>query len=441
MSNIDSILNLVFHDDHIMQHESLFEYYQDRQLPRTNGYPLTREILYEHDGHSPNCLNENLVLAKQKDVDIYIGVVSSGGHSGVCIIFVLGIRVYCITYGVNMYTDKKTGTKMIAIRTPEECLASPSYSIILWERFTDIHWDNIMSVYNSLFYIKSFGSENLLLSNYFEYSMIPFMTGHNCHTFAVAQVGDINLKEHIATLAANFRKGCKRVVRTLFQQCTPAPNKSFVVCIEPVVDLIVLAVKSGIFKGKNSRDGYKEILQEVMMYTAQRVEEAKQNGTVTVTYDRTFSDENIRYIEEGLDELERKLSDHIVRDTDEAGVTTSANSSVFPFDTTVRYTAESDVTTSATSSVFPFDTTPVDMYDDPIVRYTAESDVTKSVNPSVFPFDTKYHISNSYDEIKAALQKTRKTKKANQKNHNPKNPGLPQDKLTDNHSIYLKEFF
>jgi hypothetical protein len=359
-SNIDSILNLVFECE-IKQHESLFEYDPDEQKEGETGYLLTSELLYGRDDDYPSCLNRNLIHAYTNKLDIYICVVSSGGHSGVCIIFVLDETVHCITYGVNVYTDRTIGERRIAIVTPEKCLITSHYSIILWEKFNDTHFHKIMALYNSSFYIRVIDDQKRVLLKR-EYSMIPFFNKDNCHTFSVAQVGDINLEEYassgvkrikdtlsesstipekFADLAAHFTEGCKDVGRSLLQQCMVSPNRYLNMCIGPVVDLIVLAVKNNCYKESNG--SYEQKLRSLMGDKSARVEKQIKQG--------------LNKLERKLRELDRKLREHIVRDTDEAGVTKSA-----------------------TSSVFPFDTTPVDMYDDPIVRYTAESDVTKSAN-------------------------------------------------------------
>lgn len=312
MSNIASILPLVFKCD--IQYESLFEYDDGMAEEGENGYQLTMGELGD-DGY-PKYLNKNLIQALKQEADIFISVVSSGGHSGLCIIFVLENNVHCITYGVNIYKDKETGSAMIAIRSPETSLISPLYSIIIWEKFTEIHWNNIMAIYNTSFFIKKRDDENVVLT-VMPYSMFS-IGAHNCQTFAVEHIaiGDSSivgqsyikffkdtllsvqqLKQTpnngtLDTITCVFNHAidfCSRSVRNWFQVFMPAPNQYFNICIEPVVDLIVLAVKMKCYKGDlpesgdPTEDDLRTKLQSVMRYRSVR------RSDDDATYDRIYS--------------------------------------------------------------------------------------------------------------------------------------------------------
>ena len=291
-SCISNMLQLVFKHDRI-KHEPLFEYDKSKEAEGQgqHGYALSPRLLDDH--RLPYPLNRNLKFALNLNKsNIYICIVSSGGHTGTCIIFVYKGKVYCITYGVN----KEAGGQYIAIRTPEYRLTSSKYSIILWEKFTQNHLDYIQYLYSQSVSIKQYIRKDKLWENIVKtnlpYAIVPINARHNCHSSAVQAVADINLTEALI-------EDPSRLGRTIFQQCMHAPNTFFYMCITPLVDLIVLAVTHGIFSATNDEASYRSIFEKFMV--------REEDESETVTNEKIFHPNIIGDIDTALREIDSAL--------------------------------------------------------------------------------------------------------------------------------------
>jgi hypothetical protein len=256
----------------------------------------------DHHGF-PYPLNRYLKFALNLNKsNIYICIVSSGRHTGTCIIFVYGGKLYCITYGVNVYYNKVLKGQYIAVRTPEYILVSFPYSIIMWKKITKKDLAYITYIYSMSFYIRpDTNGENIVETN-LPYAIVPFNAGHNCQSFAARAVGDIDIRDFFSADGSDLG-------RTIFQQCMHAPNTFFYMCIKPLVDLIVLAVTHGIFSETAS---YRSIFEEVIKHSVER-RETVEDGSPTVTFEKRFVHNIIVDIENALLEIERALIQHPIQ--------------------------------------------------------------------------------------------------------------------------------
>lgn len=275
---LHDMFSSIFGANNVM-YGSIFRYYPERVVKAKDdhGYPVTMNSEDVEQWMNPILVKAINIRKRDSSFKIYFAVVSSGGHSGIALIFFLDGRLHCILIGVSMYSNTKfLGIDMISIISPEYSLSNPNYYIITWCELDAEIFINIVELCTYSFYIKKkqqpheeepriFYSTLTILP----YNRLGLGYGFNCKTFASSVTStkepifaDMFTAFYNKFMSSNNdpRQPVFDVLRRKMQEYIFFPNRFLIHGIDVYIVLIKLAISNGVYIGKTTEEGFKTTL-------------------------------------------------------------------------------------------------------------------------------------------------------------------------------------